>query len=180
MPGRRAAPSAFTRKGGRRTRLVPSRDTPKTDRQIHLLSPTSATVSQRVSFANDNELGCFLHKRKLRVLLKTHQPRVFVQNANSTYSLPGRSVEKLPAGWRASPPSFLPSLLLSLYTADSASELNRDCVRTNDERASGASDFGEGERKPPRRRRRRGSDARHRGRALLVRASKSPSVRPSP
>ena len=116
-------------------------------------------------------------------IFKTHQPRVFVQNANSTYSLPGRSVEKLPAGWRASPPSFLPSLLLSLYTADPAFELNRDCVRTNDERASerasGASDFGEGERKPPRRRRRRGSDARHRGRALLVRASKSPSVRPS-
>ena len=38
----------------------------------------------------------------------------------------------LPVGERV----LLPSLLLSLYTADPAFELNRDCVRTNDERAS--------------------------------------------
>ena len=61
--------------------MLPSRDTPQTDRQIHLLSPTSATVSQRVSFANDNELGCFLHKRKRRDLLKTHQPLHYGQNS---------------------------------------------------------------------------------------------------
>ena len=118
-------------------------------------------------------------------IFKTHQPRVFVQNANSTYSLPGRSVEKLPAGWRASPPSFLPSLLLSLYTADPAFELNRDCVRTNDERASERSvGLWRGRKKttaspPPPPRKRRASSRSCSARAR-VKVPIRPSVRPSP
>ena len=113
--------------------MLPSRDTPQTDRQIHLLSPTLATVSRALQMRVNSDFFDTTEN-----FLKTPQPQVFVQNANSTgcpFSTVFLAVQRrncLPVGERV----LFPSLLLSLSTADSASELNRDCVRTNDERAS--------------------------------------------
>ena len=81
--------------------MLPSRDTPQTDRQIHLLSPTSATVSRALQMRVNSD---FFHTTEN--FLKTPQPQVFVQNANflqSSWPFRGETVCRL-----ASESSFLP------------------------------------------------------------------------